>query len=427
MTNKIFSRYKELVLHCSVAILVGIVSGIFMGILGRLLYAANAFRAQHIEFILPFLPIAGLFIVYAYQKYGYENAKGLSIVFKTGLGERDDMPKALVPLMAFATLVSNFFGASIGRESAAVQIGSAISYSIAKKIKFIPDKSMFIVIGIAAGFAGLFRTPLGATIFALEVLITGIVMYEALLPTLLAAFTAYYVSGLFGLSRLSFYIKPTYIFNLDMATALKIILLGIIFGLVGTLFTKSITFLKKFLDDYFPDPRKKIFFVGIFLAILLYVFHYGRYSAAGDGLLNAVYNGGVVYNYDWIIKLFLTALSVSIGFQGGEVVPLFAIGSTLGFVIAPLFGLPPDFVAALGLIAVFGSATGTVFSPVILATEIFKSEYGIYFIIISCVAYSFHSYQTIYHAQERYVFFPSKLTSKKIIKTDKNLEKDKKE
>ena len=427
MLHKLFIRYKELFFYSIVAIIVGLIVGLFMGIFGKVLYSINGFRDKNIRFLLPFLPIAGLTIVHAYQKYSPESVKGLSIMFKTCLGERDDVPKPLAPLIAFATVVSTLFGASTGREGAAVQIGSALSYSISKRFKIVPDKSMFIVIGMAAGFAGLFRTPLGATIFALEVLITGIVMYEAILPSLLAAFAANFVSGLFGLNRMSFYINPTYFLNFNIILLLKLIALGMIFGLVGTMFSYSVHFFKKFMEEQFPNPRKRVFIIGILLAILLYVFHYGRYSAAGDVLLRAVYNGGDVYKYDWIVKLFLTALSISIGFLGGEVVPLFSIGSTLGFVIAPLFGLPNDFVAALGLIAVFSSASGTVLSPIVLAAEIFNNDYTIYFAIISCIAYSFHSYKTIYSAQERYTFFSSKRMLKDIINVEKSLrENDKK-
>lgn len=419
MFDKLFNRYKKLFFYSIVAILVGITVGVAMGLFGRVLYAINGFRDSNIRYILPFLPIAGLLIVYAFKKYGVESSKGLSLIFKTSLDDKDHIPKALIPLIVFATLVSTFFGASTGREGAAVQIGSTMSYSISKRFKIVPDKSMFIIIGIAAGFGGLFRTPLGATVFALEVLITGIVMYEALFPSLLAALTASNISGMFGLSRMSFEIPSEFLMDLDATLLFKLIALGLIFGLVGAFFSYAVHILKDFMTDHFPDPRRRIFLVGIFLTIVLYAFHFGRYSAAGDGLLYAVYNGGVVYNYDWIMKLLLTALSLAIGFHGGEVVPLFAVGSTLGFVIAPMFGLPNEYVAALGLIAVFSSATGTVLSPIILASEIFNNEYAMHFALISFISYAFHSSKTIYLGQERYTFF----TSKKLLKDALTAEK----
>ena len=51
-------------------------------------------------------------------------------------------------------------------------------------------------------------------------------------------------------------------------------------------------------------------------------------------------------------------------FQGGEVTPLFAIGASLGLVLARLFGLPLALGAALGYVAVFGAGTNTFLAPI---------------------------------------------------------------
>lgn len=263
MIQKISMRYKELFIYSAIAILIGIVVGIITGIFGRTLYAIREFREVYILYLLPFLPLAGYTIVWLYEKFSYESVNGLSIVFKTGLGERKQIPKLLVPLIIIATLLTNLFGASAGREGAAVQIGSSTGYALGQRFKLAPDKSMFIVIGLAAGFAGLFRTPLGATFFALEVIIAGIMMYEALVPTLLASYTAYFVSGLFGLQRMRFSINKNvdtnYIINLDWTFILKLFLLALIFGVVGVLFSHTLRFFKRNSKNTFLIQRKKCF------------------------------------------------------------------------------------------------------------------------------------------------------------------------
>ncbi|MGV7513090.1 chloride channel protein, partial [Mycobacterium kansasii] len=76
--------------------------------------------------------------------------------------------------------------------------------------------------------------------------------------------------------------------------------------------------------------------------------HLDRYAGLGTNLISLSFNGGHINGYDWILKLIFTVLSISAGFQGGEVTPLFAIGSTLGAALAMLFGLPVEFVAAAG-------------------------------------------------------------------------------
>ena len=59
-------------------------------------------------------------------------------------------------------------------------------------------------------------------------------------------------------------------------------------------------------------------------------------------------------------------MTLSAGFQGGEVTPLFSIGASLGAAMAGLFGLPVPFVAALGYAAVFGGATNTFWLQLLL-------------------------------------------------------------
>lgn len=84
--------------------------------------------------------------------------------------------------------------------------------------------------------------------------------------------------------------------------------------------------------------------------------------------------------FDWILKLLFTVLTLSIGFQGGEVTPLFSIGASLGFVLGSLAGLPPMVCAALGYAAVFGSATNTLLAPVLIGMEVFGVENGLAFL-----------------------------------------------
>lgn len=75
-----------------------------------------------------------------------------------------------------------------------------------------------------------------------------------------------------------------------------------------------------------------------------------------------------------VFKFVLTVITIAAGFQGGEVTPLFAIGASLGAVLAPLFGLPIELVAALGYICVFSSATNTFFAPLFIGFEVFGSK-----------------------------------------------------
>jgi H+/Cl- antiporter ClcA len=67
-------------------------------------------------------------------------------------------------------------------------------------------------------------------------------------------------------------------------------------------------------------------------------------------------------------------VTLSSGFKGGEVTPLFFIGATLGNVLATATGQPVELYAGLGLIAVFAAASKTPLACTLLGWEIFGSH-----------------------------------------------------
>ena len=82
-------------------------------------------------------------------------------------------------------------------------------------------------------------------------------------------------------------------------------------------------------------------FSSIPLAVLLFIVLGGRYCGLGTNIINNCFNDGTVYSYDFILKIAFTVITLSIGFQGGEVTPLFAIGASLGYVLGGVMGLNP--------------------------------------------------------------------------------------
>ena len=126
----------------------------------------------------------------------------------------------------------------------------------------------------------------------------------------------------------------------------------------------------------------------------------GRYSGLGTNLIEASFSGESIYGYDWILKLILTVLTLSIGFQGGEVTPLFAIGASLGVVLAIYFGLPIELAAAMGYISVFASATNTFLAPIFIGGEVFGFENLPYFFVVVSFAYLLNRRNSIYSLQK---------------------------
>ena len=393
-------KLAALIKNILLAIVVGPVVGALDAFFGRILIAVSVFREAHVLILVPFLPLAGLAITYMYYRYNKLSLRGMTLVFETGQNKRDKIPKALIPLAMVGTWVTHLFGGSAGREGVAVQIGATVSHTMARKLKMPENGRIMLITGMAAGFAGLFQTPLTATFFAIEVITAGVLDYEALLPALIASFLASTTSAFLGLEKFS--VNITGALDLTGMTIIKVIILGIAFGLAGWCFSFALSKAKKLMADKLGNPYLRIGIISVPLAVLLFAASAGRYCGLGTNLINQCFQGGGINSYDWILKLIFTILTLSIGFQGGEVTPLFAIGATLGYVLGTFMGLPPVITAALGYAAVFGSATNTLVAPVLIGLEVFGTQNALIFVIVCTLAYILNGNCSIYAAQRVY-------------------------
>ena len=407
-------------------VLLGIVLGAVIGALtacfGDISDKLSAIRDANPLYFIPALAIGGAAIVFAYKKWGRWTERGMDQVFAVGLNKESDFPLVSIPMAAVSTWLTQLFGGSAGREGAAMQIGSALSYNISKKLPFENAAHVMLVTGLAAGFAGIFQAPMAATAFALEVLLVGHLELGALLPAAAAAFTACKVSSMLGFHKFSVDLNSLLdasgfsasIFTnegaLDGKFLVKLALMGVLFGIVGGGFAKLLGLSQDFFAKKFPNNIKRIAIMGVGISALLLVFFQGRYAGLGTNLLdlsfgiNATGDSAVIANasaagiagYDWILKFALTILTLSAGFIGGVVTPLFAIGATFGVFVAGMFGMPLALAAALGFVAVFASASNTLWAPILIAGEIFGFNCLPAFFIVCTVAYICNGGQSIY-------------------------------
>ncbi|WP_290760493.1 chloride channel protein [Fibrobacter sp. UBA4297] len=415
-------------------VLLGIALGAVIGALtacfGDISDRLTAIRDANPLYLIPALAIGGAAIAFAYKKWGRWTERGMDQVFAVGLKKETDFPLVAIPMAAVSTWLTQLFGGSAGREGAAMQIGSALSYNISKKLPFENAAHIMLITGLAAGFAGIFQAPMAATAFALEVLLVGHFELAALLPAAAAAFTACKVTSMLGFHKFSVDLNSLLdasgfsasIFTnegaLDGKFLVKLALMGILFGIVGGGFAKLLGLSQNFFAKKFPNNIKRIAIMGVGISALLLLFFQGRYAGLGTNLLdmsfasanaageaaNAVGTAASIANasatgiagYDWILKFALTILTLSAGFVGGVVTPLFAIGATFGIFIASVFGMPVALAAALGFAAVFASASNTLWAPILIAGEIFGFNCLPAFFIVCTVAYICNGGQSIY-------------------------------
>ncbi len=315
--------YKNLLILSIISIPIGVIVGILDTIFGKTLLKITDIRQQYTLLLIPFLSLSGIIIVYCYNKFGGKSSKGMSLIFEVVQNKEKQIPLRLIPFVILSTWTTHLFGGSAGREGVAVQIGATFSNWIGEKINIKNSKKTFLIIGISAGFSGLFQTPIAAIFFSIELLIAGHINYIALIPAIISSFMASYTSHLLGLEKFTFSLSSN--ININFITILKLMCLGIVFGIIGGSFAICLKNIKAFFTNKIKNPIIRIFIIGTILSILLLILHKGRYSGLGTNLINASFYNEQIYAYDWILKFMLTIITLSIGFQGGEVTPLFQL------------------------------------------------------------------------------------------------------
>lgn len=296
------------------AIVIGLSAGVLDTIFGKGLLRVSQMRDAYPYLTIPFLGIAGLLITFLYRRLGGDSQKGMGLVFDVGHGHRQTIPKRLIPLVVLSTWLTHLFGGSAGREGVAVQLGATLAtrFSHFKGVK--QNTKELVVIGIAAGFAGLFQTPMAATFFALELLVVGIFSLDILFPAFTAAFLANQTSHFLGLEKFSHPLSNS--LPLDAQIVGKLMLVGICFAVIGKLFSVALLYLKAKIGNLNQNPYLKIALGGLALSLVLLLLHQGRYSGLGTNLIEASFEGQTIYPYDWLLKLTLTIVTIALGFQG---------------------------------------------------------------------------------------------------------------
>lgn len=391
-----FGTIVQVFWYALVAVVVGVTVGAVTALFGHGLLLVNEWREAHLFWFVPFLGLAGLVIMSVNMHWGGAAQRGMGLVFDVGLGRESTIPLRMVPLTIFATWMTHLFGGSAGREGVAVQIGSTISMQFARFAPRRVPSHVILASGMAAGFAGLFGTPIAATFFALEVLVVGSVYYEALAPALIAAYCASFTARSLGLMAMAMPIGP--VPDMDARLMVLTLLAGVLFGAVGWFFSWLLNHLRIFFALLIDDPRLRIFIIGSLLAVVFLLLD-GRYSGLSDALFMNAFTGGDVYALDWLFKLVLTAMTLAAGFQGGELTPLFVIGATLGSFLALALGLPVALFAAMGCVAVFGAATKTMFAPLFIGVEVFGAQGMPFFAVVAITAFVVSGHRGIYNKQ----------------------------
>jgi CIC family chloride channel protein len=277
----------------------------------------------------------------------------------------------ITPLKTIASIVTIGAGGSAGREGPTALLAAGIGSMYGTYQKRSDDeRRLLLLIGMAAGLSAVFRTPIGAAIFAIEVLYDDMEFETgALLYTILASVVAYTLNGLMvGWD-------PLFRVPADLGVPsgfdyVEYAILGIVGGMVGailplTFYTIRDTFHRLPIMPHFK-PAIGGLIVGLIALELPQVLGggYGWIQEAIDGDLTLKIMLALVF-----AKILTMSFTVGSGGSGGILVPSMFVGGMLGGVFASLFHQPYAAFVIVGMAAVFSGAARVPIATLFMVTE----------------------------------------------------------
>ena len=370
-----------------VCTLIGVFSGSASAFFLVTLEKATHYRESN-NWIIWLLPIGGLLIGLAYHYWGKSVVKGNNLLLEEYENPQDIIPLKMAPLVLFSTLITHFFGGSAGREGTAVQMGGAIADQFTGVFKLDnSERKTILILGISAGFASIFGTPLAGALFALEVVFFSKIDLKSIPFSFLTAYIAHYTVEIWQVHH-TVYTIP-FVPEMNLTILFWILAVSILFGLAAMLFSRSTHLWADLFSKTIAFPPFRPFVGGILLAIAFFFIGTTKFNGLGvPVIVDAFSNPNAPY--DFLLKILFTGFTLGAGFKGGEVTPLFFVGATLGSALSLIVPLPIGLLAGMGFVAVFSGATHTPIACTVMGMELFGIESGL-FIGIACIIAYFSS------------------------------------
>ena len=374
-----------------ISIVVGFLAGVGAVILKNLthfiqhLLEGNLIQYYHTAFYFIF-PILGLTLVYFIIKYVIRNkvSHGIpstlfAISKKKGFIKRYQMLGSI-----FTAPFTVGFGGSVGLEGPTVATGAALSSNLSR-ILHLNQANRTLLIGCAAAgaMASIFKAPIAALIFAIEVFSLDLTL-ASMLSLLLASISGILTSYFFFGSDVLLPFKNTDPFTLSNVPFYMA--LGVVAAFTSVYFTRVYAFFQDFFEKI-KSPAKRLLIGGIGLGVLIYFIPplYGE----GFDIINNLVKGNPekalennIFHLElssiWVViallaglvffKIIASSLTFGAGGVGGIFAPVLFMGSIMGNVVAKILnncGLFPNGVSESNftLVGMAGLMAGVLYAP----------------------------------------------------------------
>jgi len=397
-----FSVTKWLILSSVVGIVIGTVVTMFLKVL-QLSESSRSALPFDYYYLLPFALLLTVYLVktFAPNAEGHGTEKVIEAVHK----QHGKIDIAVIPVKLLATVLTIFAGGSVGKEGPGAQIGAGVSSVISSLLKFSKeDRKKLVICGISAGFATVFGTPIAGAIFGVEVLIIGVILYDVLLPSFIAAFAAFTTAQFLGIEYTYYDVHFYQKIALDMPLILQVIVAGLFFGFVSDIVVTSTIQVSKLIKKIPLHPLIIAFLGGIVLIVLAWIFGEQYLGLGMDTIKNVLGPFPDVSPdtpwYAFLAKTLFTSITLGIGGSGGIITPLFYIGATSGNLFGHLMGGEHiAMFAALGFVSVLSGATNSPIAATIMAVELFGLDIAHYAALSVVISFLITGHRSVFSSQ----------------------------
>lgn len=382
-------------------ILVGIGAG-FVGYAFRLFVSwAGNFRHQY-PILIFLLPITALFITALYRFVLKDRKNGTKTVI-SAVRINSSLKTVQLPLVFLASILTHLTGGSAGREGAVLEMGGVLGNQAVSllrspvkkgrrhhKIRFLSEQETYdtqrrvaILCGMAGAFSALFVTPLAAVIFVLEVTDSRQIIHR-FVPVFITSIISFIVVCLLGWepTRLPLSLPE----SLPTGSLFRVVILACACSIVGRLFCVMIKGVPRLARLYIKQSYLRVFLASSGVLLLTLLLKTDKYNGLGIETINEALQGKGNYD-DFIWKTILTALTITSGLKGGEIIPAIFVGATFGAAFSPLIGILPNFGAVVSIVGILTSVAKVPVAAFLLGIELFGIEGIMFYGVTSIICY----------------------------------------
>jgi chloride channel protein, CIC family len=344
----------------------------------------NTFTPDNFNYLFLIFPTIGITLTVIFVKYGIKAkiSHGISRVLWATSQNKGKIDRHNTWSSLVASTLTVGFGGSVGLEAPIVFTGSAIGSNIATSFNLdTRSRILLVACGAAGAMAAIFKAPIAAIVFAIEVLMIDLTT-ASLMPLLLASVA--------GTSLSFFFLGKSVMFSYPVTSDFKLenipfyVILGAFTGIIAIYFTKTSGYIETRFKKV-SSTRKKIIIGGVLLSVLIFVFPllYGEGYDSINAMLNgqgeAIIYNSLFWNYrnnSWIFLGFLLLVLVfkviamattnGAGGVGGIFAPSLFMGGIAGYFVAMFLKIAFDIdvpVENFVLAGMAGVMSGVMHSP----------------------------------------------------------------